>query len=70
MAEESLPDLIVCDIMMPQMDGFKVREAISSNPRTHNIPFLFLSARASLDDKLKGLDDGADDYITETFRAA
>lgn len=67
MAEESLPDLIVCDIMMPQMDGFKVREAISSNPRTHNTPFLFLTARASLDDKLKGLDDGADDYITKPF---
>lgn len=67
MAENTLPDLIVCDIMMPHMDGFKVREALSANPLTHNIPFLFLSARASLDDKLKGFEDGADDYITKPF---
>jgi len=67
MAENALPDLIVCDIMMPFMDGFKVRESLSANPLTHNIPFLFLSARASLDDKLKGFEDGADDYITKPF---
>jgi signal transduction histidine kinase len=52
---------------MPQMDGFKVREAMSASPLTRNIPFLFLSARASLDDRLKGLDGGADDYITKPF---
>jgi signal transduction histidine kinase len=67
MAEETRPDLILCDIMMPQMDGFKVREAMSASPLTRNIPFLFLSARASLDDRLKGLDGGADDYITKPF---
>ncbi|MBI5963489.1 MAG: hybrid sensor histidine kinase/response regulator [Chloroflexi bacterium] len=64
---ESQPDLIVCDIMMPSLDGYKVREAMSANPLTHNIPFLFLSARASQDDKIKGFEDGADDYITKPF---
>ena len=66
-AEKSQPDLIVCDVMMPKMDGYKVREAMSANPLTHNIPFLFLSARASQEDKLKGFEDGADDYITKPF---
>ena len=65
--EESQPDLIVCDIMMPHLNGYKVREAMSANPLTHNIPFLFLSARASQDDKIKGFEDGADDYITKPF---
>lgn len=67
LARESQPDLIVCDIMMPHIDGFKVREAISANPLTNNIPFLFLSAMASQSDKLRGLEDGADDYITKPF---
>jgi two-component system sensor histidine kinase/response regulator len=67
MAEESHPDLIVCDIMMPIMDGFKVRDEISANPFTKNIPFLFLSARASQTDKLRGLEGGADDYVTKPF---
>lgn len=67
LAGESQPDLIVCDIMMPHTDGYKVREAISANPLTNNIPFLFLSARASQSDKLKGFEDGADDYITKPF---
>ena len=66
-AEKSQHDLIVCDVMMPKMDGYKVHEAMSANPLTHNIPFLFLSARASQEDKLKGFEDGADDYITKPF---
>jgi signal transduction histidine kinase len=67
MAGEFLPDLIICDIMMPLMDGFKVREKISANPLIQDIPFLFLSARASQTDKLKGFAGGADDYITKPF---
>jgi signal transduction histidine kinase len=67
MAEAMHPDLIICDIMMPLMDGFKVREKISANPLIQDIPFLFLSARASQTDKLKGFAGGADDYITKPF---
>ncbi|MFZ5819354.1 MAG: hybrid sensor histidine kinase/response regulator [Chloroflexota bacterium] len=67
MAQEQHPDLIVCDVMMPWMDGFKVRETLNADPQTRDIPFLFLSARTSQTDKLKGLDSGADDYITKPF---
>jgi two-component system sensor histidine kinase/response regulator len=67
MAEDIHPDLIVCDVMMPLMDGFKVRDNLSSNPLTNGIPFLFLSARASQTDKLRGLEGGADDYVTKPF---
>jgi len=66
-AKKNTPDLIICDIMMPVMDGFKVREAINDNPDTRDIPFLFLSARTSQADKLKGLGLGADDYLTKPF---
>jgi len=67
MAEDIQPDLIVCDVMMPLMDGFKVRDELSANPLAGNIPFLFLSARASQTDKLRGLEGGADDYVTKPF---
>ncbi len=67
MAKDLLPDLIVCDIMMPLMDGFSVKEELASDPHTQDIPFLFLSARSSQTDKLKGLEGGADDYITKPF---
>jgi putative two-component system response regulator len=66
-AAESLPDLIICDIMLPLMNGFKIREEISSNSLTKDIPFLFLSARASKADKISGFAAGADDYITKPF---
>lgn len=67
MAGDLLPDLIVCDIMMPLIDGYAVREKISADPLTHDIPFLFLSARASQNDKIKGFEKGADDYVTKPF---
>lgn len=66
-AKEHKPDLIICDVMMPQMDGFKVRQTLNEYPETKNIPFLFLSARISQTDKLRGLNTGADDYITKPF---
>jgi signal transduction histidine kinase len=66
-AEKAQPDLIVCDVMMPLMDGFQVRETLAANPLTRSIPFLFLSARTSQTDKLRGLESGADDYITKPF---
>ncbi len=67
LAGESQPDLIICDIMMPKMDGFKIREAMASNAATKDIPFLFLSARDTQADKLRGFKEGVDDYITKPF---
>ncbi len=67
MTEEVLPDLIICDVMLPMMNGYQVKEKISANPRTKDIPFLFLSARASKADKINGFAAGADDYITKPF---
>jgi DNA-binding response OmpR family regulator len=67
LAGESQPDLIICDIMMPKMDGFKIREAIASNAATKDIPFLFLSARDTQSDKLRGFQEGVDDFITKPF---
>lgn len=66
-ARQQTPDLIICDIMMPFMDGFKLHETVKSDDATKNIPFLFLSARASQEDKVRGLKTGADDYITKPF---
>jgi len=67
MAKDHIPDLIVCDVMMPFMDGFQVRETLNKSLSTKDIPFLFLSARISQTDKLRGLTIGADDYITKPF---
>lgn len=67
MARQNDPDLIICDVMMPFMDGFRFREELKADPVTENIPFLFISARVSQTDKLRGLNTGADDYITKPF---
>ncbi|KAA3647544.1 MAG: response regulator [Bacteroidetes bacterium] len=61
------PDLIVCDIMMPELDGFGVLYILSKNPKTANIPFIFLSAKTEKIDLRKGMNLGADDYITKPF---
>lgn len=61
------PDVIVCDVMMPPPDGFELRKIISASPDVADIPFIFLTARASQMDKLIGLDTGADDYMTKPF---
>lgn len=61
------PDLIVSDVMMPEMDGFTLLYALRSNPQTANIPVIMLTARASGDDILDGIDMGANDYIPKPF---
>ena len=61
------PDLIVCDINLPRLDGFGVLLDLQSNPATHSIPFIFLTARAGLDDFRRGMQLGADDYLTKPF---
>lgn len=66
-AISSLPDIIICDIMMPEMDGYGVLENLSKNPETKNIPFIFLSAKTEHKDIRKGMDLGADDYLAKPF---
>ncbi len=70
MAVSSLPDLIVCDIMMPELDGFGVLQALRNNPRTAMIPFIFLTALTANQDQRQGMETGADDYITKPFKPA
>jgi DNA-binding response OmpR family regulator len=61
------PDLIVCDIMMPELDGYGVLHLLRKNPETENIPLIFLTAKAERSDLRKGMEMGADDYITKPF---
>ncbi len=63
----TLPDLVILDIMLPGMDGLDIYRAMKANPMTENIPALFLTARAQLEDRLAGLQLGADDYMTKPF---
>lgn len=66
-ATDWLPDLIICDIMMPGIDGYGVLQVLSGNPKTSMIPFVFLSAKAEGMDIRKGMSLGADDYLTKPF---
>lgn len=66
-AFEFAPDIIVCDIMMPELDGYGVLETLSKDDVTKYIPFIFLSAKTERQDIRKGMDMGADDYITKPF---
>lgn len=61
------PDLIICDVMMPELDGFGVLYALSKNAETSSIPFIFLTAKSEKTDLRKGMELGADDYITKPF---
>ena len=61
------PDLILCDVMMPELDGFGVLKILNKNRKTHHIPFIFLTAKAEKTDFRKGMGLGADDYITKPF---
>lgn len=63
-------DLILLDIMMPEMDGFEVCERLKSNPFTSDIPIIFLTAKADMDSIIKGFEIGGQDYITKPFNAA
>ena len=66
-ALENRPELILCDVMMPELDGFGVLKIISKNPKTADIPFIFLTAKTEQSDFRKGMGLGADDYITKPF---
>jgi CheY-like chemotaxis protein len=67
MAKNQSPDIIVCDIMMPELDGYGVLELLSKDDNTKYTPFIFLSAKTERKDVRKGMDLGADDYITKPF---
>ena len=67
LAEKELPDLIICDIMMPVLDGYEVLNALSKKDETSIIPFIFLTAKAERTDLRKGMNMGADDYLTKPF---
>jgi CheY-like chemotaxis protein/CRP-like cAMP-binding protein len=66
-AMKEKPDLIVCDIMMPELDGYGVLHLLRKNPESQNIPFIFLTAKTERTDFRKGMEMGADDYITKPF---
>lgn len=65
LAKSHLPDLIVCDIMMPDMDGYQVLSTLHQDPITAAIPFIFLTAKVTMADLRQGMELGADDYLTK-----
>jgi DNA-binding response OmpR family regulator len=70
MAQEQSPDLIICDVMMPKLDGFEVLKALSQNPETATIPLIFLTAKAERSDYRQGMELGAGDYLAKPFTRA
>ena len=67
LAQKVQPDLIICDIMMPELDGYGVLHILSKSEHTANIPFIFLTAKTEKTDIRKGMNLGADDYLTKPF---
>jgi signal transduction histidine kinase len=67
-ARANLPDLIICDIMMPHVDGYEVLSELQSNPGTATTPFIFLTALVDRNDTRRGMNLGADDYLPKPFR--
>lgn len=67
LAVKNNPDIILCDIMMPELDGYGVLYLLQKNPKTANIPFIFMTAKAERADMRKGMEMGADDYLTKPF---
>jgi two-component system response regulator RpaA len=67
LAKQELPNTIILDVMMPEVDGYTVAQRIRQNPSTKNIPILMLTALSQLNDKVKGFDIGIDDYLVKPF---
>lgn len=67
LAKQEMPDLIVLDVMMPDVDGYTVAKRVRENDLTKNIPILMLTAMGQLQDKVKGFDIGVDDYLVKPF---
>jgi DNA-binding response OmpR family regulator len=66
-ARAELPDVVLLDVMMPGLDGWRVAEELLDDPRTESIPIVFLTARAELRDRARGIDLGGVDYVTKPF---
>lgn len=64
---QSVPDMIICDVMMPEMDGYALVEYVRQDPRLNWVPVLFLSAKGQSNDRVKGLNTGADVYMVKPF---
>lgn len=69
LAQEQIPDLILCDVMMPKLDGYDVLVALRQNPATAGIPFIFTTAKASSEDLRQGMELGANDFLFKPFSA-
>ena len=65
---KSLPDLVLCDIEMPGLDGYQVLERFRSNPAADCVPFILITSKSTTEDKIRGLDRGATDYVTKPFK--
>ncbi|MGP1387427.1 MAG: response regulator transcription factor [Thainema sp.] len=65
--EQETPDMIICDVMMPEMDGYSLVKHVREDPKTSWIPVLFLSAKGQSQDRVKGLNTGADVYMVKPF---
>ena len=65
--DQLTPDMIICDVMMPEMDGYALVKHIREEPTTNRIPVLFLSAKGQSQDRVKGLNEGADVYMSKPF---
>jgi DNA-binding response OmpR family regulator len=68
LAKLSTPDIVICDIMMPHLDGYGVLQVFSSNEILSKVPFIFLTAKTDRADMRKGMEMGADDYLTKPFQ--
>jgi DNA-binding NarL/FixJ family response regulator len=65
--EQTIPNLIICDVMMPEMDGYAFVKRVRDNPQTSYLPVLFLSAKGQIQDRVTGLNTGADVYMIKPF---
>lgn len=68
LADKLLPDLIICDIMLPDIDGYTILDKLSKSDKTNTIPFIFLTARAEMESLRKGMTMGADDYLLKPLK--